>query len=414
MTDHDRRQFLLQSAGTLAAFAIAPALLGAEVTEPPKTDSPVRVGVVGIGKQGRALLAELQKIGAFSVVAICDSDDGRLKAGERRAPGAAMYASHAEMLGKQKDLQAVLVATPTDRHRAVAVDALAAGMHVYCEAPLATTLDDSRAIARAAREAKGVCHAGLLARSNPVYQLARTFFRSDSVRDLVSMRAQDHDKTSWRVPSPDPAREQDLNWRLDAARSTGLLGELATHQFDVFHWYTERYPVRVTSHGSVRHHKDGRTVADTVCAYLKFEDGAPLSYEATLANSFGGRFEVLSGSNAAIKLAWSHGWMFKEADAPTQGWEVYANRQQFHNDEGITLIAGATKLAEQGKLKEGIGLPHDSLYYALCDFGHSILSGKPVVCTAEEGHRATAVGLAAHESLVKGATVEITEEMLRV
>jgi hypothetical protein len=50
--------------------------------------------------------------------------------------------------------------------------------------------------------------------------------------------------------------------------------------------------------------------------------------------------------------------MFKEADAPTQGWEVYANRQQFHNDEGITLIAGATKLAEQGKLKEGVGLPH--------------------------------------------------------
>ena len=75
-------------------------------------------------------------------------------------------------------------------------------------------------------------------------------------------------------------------------------------------------------------------------------------------------------------MAWSHGWMFKEADAPTQGWEVYANRQQFHNDEGITLIADATKLASQGKLKQGVGLPHDSLYYSLFDFLKAISEGE--------------------------------------
>jgi hypothetical protein len=92
-----------------------------------------------------------------------------------------------------------------------------------------------------------------------------------------------------------------------------------------------------------------------VCAH--FDDGR-LDYNATLANSYEGMHELFRGTNASIKLAWSHGWMFKEADAPTQGWEVYANRQQFHNDEGITLIAGATKLAEQGKLKEGVGLPY--------------------------------------------------------
>ena len=71
---------------------------------------------------------------------------------------------------------------------------------------------------------------------------------------------------------------------------------------------------------------------------------------------------MFCGSNASIKLAWTAGWMFKEADAPTQGWEVYANRQQYFNDEGITLIADATKLASQGKLKEGIGLQNDSIY----------------------------------------------------
>lgn len=104
--------------------------------------------------------------------------------------------------------------------------------------------------------------------------------------------------------------------------------------------------------------------------------------------------------------------MFKEADAPTQGWEVYANRQQFHNDEGITLIAEATKLASQGKLKEGVGLPHPSLYYALADFVRSITEGAPVVAGAEEGMRATLVGLAAQQAVLTGQTVEITQEML--
>jgi hypothetical protein len=85
--------------------------------------------------------------------------------------------------------------------------------------------------------------------------------------------------------------------------------------------------------------------------------------------------------------------MFKEADAPTQGWEVYANRQMFHNEEGITLIADATKLASQGKLKEGVGLPNPPLYYALADFLSAAGSGSSPACTAADGLRATIVAI---------------------
>jgi hypothetical protein len=106
--------------------------------------------------------------------------------------------------------------------------------------------------------------------------------------------------------------------------------------------------------------------------------------------------------------------MFKEADAPTQGWEVYANRQQFHNDEGITLIAGATKLAEQGKLKEGVGLPHPSVYYSLWDFMLSCTEGKPVVADAGLGARATIAAILAQQSLIEGKTIEITPDMLKI
>lgn len=410
MSEMHRREFLMSAAGAMAALSLVPEALPAA---PRLSGAPLGVGVIGIGRQGRAILGELAKIDAVKVVAICDSDESRLEAGLRRAAGTEGVSDHRKLL-ERKDVEAVVIATPTHLHKQVALDAIAAGKHVYLEAPVAHTVEDCREIARAARGAKGVFAVGLEGRSNPVYKLARTFFRSDSVRDLISMRAQHHQKTSWRVPVSDPSREKAMNWRLDKAVSIGLPGELGTHQFDVIHWYVGEYPTSVRGSGSIRLHQDGREVADTVACDLAFANGAHLQYMATLANSFEGRHEVFHGSNASIKLAWSHGWMFKEADAPTQGWEVYANRQQFHSDEGITLIAEATKLASQGKLKEGVGLPHPSLYYALADFVRSVTEGAPVVVSAEEGLRATMVGLAAQRAVVTGETVEIGQEMLRL
>ena len=221
------------------------------------------------------------------------------------------------------------------------------------------------------------------------------------------MRAQHHRKTTWRSPARDPEREKALNWRLDPNRSVGLAGEFGTHQFDVIQWFTGSLPTSVVGRGAIRAHDDGRAVPDTITAYLQFDDGATLQYSATLANSYDGRHELLLGTNAAIKLAWTAGWMFKEADAPTQGWEVYANRQQFHNDEGITLIADATKLASQGKLKEGVALPNPPLYYALADFVVSAVDDKPPVTTMTDGVLATLAGIAANQAILTNQTVDV-------
>ncbi len=403
----DRRSFLAQTAGWAAAAAIVPSLSAALGT----FAAPMRVGVIGCGRQGRAIIAELGSFPDVEIAAICDIEPRRLDAGARRTPGAKGYGTHTEMLNAEK-LDAVFIATPTHLHLEPVRDALQAGVHVYCEAPLAHTPEDARAIAEAARGSGKVFQAGFLARANPVYQLARTFFVSDAVRRLATMEAIRARKTSWRTPTSGPEQDRRLNWRLEPDLSTGLAGEWGSHQFDVFHWYTGRYPDSVQGRGTVRLHEDGREVADTINLLLGFPGGATLSYTATLANSYESMHEILRGENAAIKLAWSHGWMFKEADAPTQGWEVYANRQQFHNDEGITLIAGATQLAEQGKLKEGVGLPHTALWYGVESFLKSVTEGAEVTCSADEGVRATIVGIRANEAVVSGTTVKINPSEL--
>lgn len=410
MSQLDRRQFMMHAAGAVAALSVLPERLPAAVRAP--FGAPLPIALIGAGRQGRAMLVELAKIEAVRVVAVCDNDERRLDASVRRVADAEGFADHRALLDKRKDVAAVLIATPTHLHKDVAVDAVQAGKHVYCEAPIAHTVDDCRAMVAAARGKKTVFMAGLEGRSNPVYQLAFGFSRSDAMRDIVAIRAQHCQKNSWRVPASDPARDKALNWKLDPDVSIGLIGELGVQAIDVAHWYRGRFPASVSGSGSVRFHQDGRSVFDTAHADLHFDDGVRMGYFATLASSYDSRHEVFVGSNSSIKLAWSHAWMFKEADAPTQGWEVYANRQQFHNDEGITLIAGATKLAEQGKLKEGVGLPHPSLYYALSDFFRSAIEGTPPAATVEDGLRASAVAILAHQASVSGRTIAIPRDIL--
>jgi predicted dehydrogenase len=247
-----------------------------------------------------------------------------------------------------------------------------------------------------------------------VYDLARSFVLSGAIRDVITLRAQYRNKNSWRTPSSDPAREKDLNWKLDPDVSLGLIGEFGTHQLDVLHWFLRKYPTSVTATGSVAAWKDGRTEPDTVHAEFTFDGGLRLAYEATLGNSYEGQYEQVAGTMGTIKLAWTHAWMFKEADAAMQGWEVYANRQQFHNDEGITLIADATKLASQGKLQEGVGLPQPPLYYGIEDFLKSATEGLEVACSADEGLRAAVVAIQARKAYTSGETVMIDPALLKV
>jgi len=93
------------------------------------------------------------------------------------APSAAALAD-ARALIDRADVEAVVVATPSHRHREIAVAALAAGKHVYCEAPLAASLDDARAIAGAAKGSRCVFQGGLQGRANSLYRHVGQFVKS--------------------------------------------------------------------------------------------------------------------------------------------------------------------------------------------------------------------------------------------
>jgi predicted dehydrogenase len=318
-------------------------LRAAEAPAAKSSGPKVKCGIIGLGAWGREILGTLQRQAEAEVVSLCDTYGVMLRRAAGNTPGAASVDDYRKML-EDKSVQAVFIATPSHQHKDIVIEALQAGKHVYCEAPMATTIDDAKAIAKAARGAVGqVFQPGLSLRSDPQRHFLLAFIRTGATGKHVMTRAQWHKKQSWRQTSSNPDREREINWRLSKDVSLGLAGEIGIHAMDSMSWLLKDLPKAVTGFGSVIHWNDGRQVPDTIQAVLEFPGGVQGIYDATLANSFDGDYDLLLGSDAAVMMRGNKAWLFKEVDSPLLGWEVYARKDVFYKETGIALVANASK-----------------------------------------------------------------------
>jgi predicted dehydrogenase len=449
--DFNRRNFLKTSSFSTLMMMMGGVALRAE-DKPNPTPSieqekhigpPVKCGIIGCGAWGRDIANTLATLPNAPVTAICDHYPAFLKRGKEAAPKAEGFTDYRKVL-ESKDVQAVFVATPTHQHKEIAVAALQAGKHVYCEAPLANTLEDAQAIAKTAKNATKLnFQSGLQFRSDPHRHFLVGFIRAGAMGRPVRARAQWNKKQSWRRTSPNPEREQELNWRLSSKTSLGLVGEFGIHQIDVMNWFLNGRPTSVTGFGSLVNWNDGRDVPDTIQAVFEMPNGVLANYESTLGNSFDAEHEMFYGTDSAVMLRGNKAWMFKEVDAPLLGWEVYARKDEFYKETGIALAANATKLVAQGnKPVEEAPYSDTPLHYALEAFitnTGNIIAGvedftanfgenqkalreylatldktKVPAATAQQGLEATVVAIKANEAITKGQRVTFQKEWFEV
>jgi predicted dehydrogenase len=339
---------------------------------------PVKMGLIGLGAQGRDIITQLGRLPNAPLVAICDSYKSSVKRAAEAAPSAKTYDDYKALL-EDKDVQGVIIATPTHLHREIALAAIAAGKHVYLEAPMAGSIEDARAISKAAAAlpAKQIFQVGHAFRANPQHHHVFKFFRTGACGHTASASAQYNKKQSWRRASPNPEREKALNWRLFRETSLGLAGEIGIHAIDTASWYLDALPVSVSGFGGIQQWQDGREVEDT-----------------------------FHGSDAAILIRDNKGWMFKEVDAPLLGWEVYARKDDFLSDSGIALVANATKILAQGKKPAEAASDTDSpLKYSLEKFVEHVNEGTKPECGWKEGFEAAVTAVKVNESIVKNGKV---------
>jgi predicted dehydrogenase len=411
---------LMGSASGLHAEELIPeAPLSAFVPDEQAAAAPVSVAVIGLGDQGRALLTSLSYVPGANVLYICDNYTTIHKRAQEIAPKATVVDDYKKVLSDLK-VQAVYVATPSHLHKQIVLDALAAGKHVYCEAPLASSIEDAKAIATAAKAAapKVIFHSGLQYRTNPQHHHVLNFVRTGALAKVAQAKACWHKKTSWRKTAPTDERQNALNWRLNRATSAGLSGELGIHQIDITTWYMNARPTAVSGFGSVVVWNDGRNVPDTVQAIIEYPGGVRLAYDATLANSYDGVYELLQGTDAAVLMRDQRAWMFKEADATALGWEVYAYKEKIGDDTGIALVADATKLLADGK-QPGENRNTDprksALYYASEAFLNAIRTGKANEdADFKVGYEATVIAIKTNEAILAGSRIPLTPEMFAI
>ena len=136
-----RRQFLKESSAAAAAFGAALHAVQAEAAETAaaaKKVENINFGIVGVGTEGGMLLQRALMQPGSTCTAVCDMRPAQIARGQKIAGGKAKgYDNFDEMLDKQKDMQALIIATPLFLHAPMTIAAIKAGLHVYCEKMMA-------------------------------------------------------------------------------------------------------------------------------------------------------------------------------------------------------------------------------------------------------------------------------------
>lgn len=433
-----RRHFLAGSATTAAAALVAtgveaapaakpapakPAAKPAAKPEAAKTEpakpagpapAPVNVAVIGLGPQGRETLASLSRVAGANVVVVCDKYEPFHRRGLEAAPKASALSDYRQAL-ERADVQAVFIATPTHQHKEIALAAIQAGKHVYLEAPMAHTMEDGRAIAKAAQGAKTIFQVGQQNRGNPQHHHVHHFIHSAVLGKITYGRGQWHKRDTMYRGAPSDERMREINWRLDPALSLGLIGEYGIHSLDVSNWFQAALPVAVTGFSAMLGEWERpRQVADTVQCVLEYPGGVRYSFDATHTNSYEGQYDLFGGSDAAVLLRDQRAWLFKEADAPLLGWEVYARKDEWGDETGIALVADASKQIKEGKIpgkeKQVTDPGKTALFFAAEAFLNCIRENKKPDCGPVEGYQALVTALKANEAAVKGTRIVYQQE----
>ncbi len=142
-----RRSLLMAGAAT-GAMAVAPRTALARPTIPP--NSKMNIAGIGIGGIG---MDNLRECAGENIIALCDVDRKYAAPVFDQYPSARRYTDYREMIDREKDLDGVVIATPDHTHAVIAMAAIKAGLHVYCQKPLTHDMREVRTLVRAAREA---------------------------------------------------------------------------------------------------------------------------------------------------------------------------------------------------------------------------------------------------------------------
>jgi UDP-N-acetylglucosamine 3-dehydrogenase len=175
----------------------------------------LRVGVIGVGVMGSNHARVLAELPGVRLVGVADPDRHRCDQ-VARSLGCASFRDAADLM--RRGVDAVTIAAPTHLHREIAIDCAARGIHIMVEKPIASTVEESRAIVAAARRAGITLMVGHVERFNPAVQSIKRAIDDQDILSIAITRV-----------GPFPPRMSNV----------GVVIDLAVHDIDLIRWFTD-------------------------------------------------------------------------------------------------------------------------------------------------------------------------------
>ena len=457
----DRRSFLRSSAALSAGLILPNAALASISKEP----DDINVAIIGVGEQGSTLLDNCAQMPGLRIRAVCDIWPYKRKWMSRRLITYKhknnAYEDYREMLDKEKDLDAAIIATPDFWHSQQTVDCLKAGLHVYCEKEMSNTIEGAKKMVLAARETGKLLQIGHQRRSNRRYRYcfenvikgAKLLGRISAVNGqwnrspaiLQSVPKKFTPSTEMLAKYGYKSVEQFRNWRWFKGLGGGPIVDLGSHQIDVFNWFLQARPKSVTASGRMNFYDSkNRQWYDTVMAIYEYQTargGVTAFYQTVSASASGGYFENFMGNEGSLVISESNSKcaVYRDKDHAPE-WEKWVKAGLLYKqcdceieciEEAIEKCkreCGCPQITEKetGSVLDPRETPPPPKYEIpialrqkvhqghLENFFNAIRGDAKLNCPAEIGYETAATVLKVNEAIAAGRKLEFKDDEFKV
>jgi len=396
-----RREFIGQTSKGMAALAIPSFFYQHE-------PQVYTTALIGTGWWGMNILDEAIQSGKNKIIALCDVDmrflipaADKVKALTGHKP--AIFTDYRELIQKVKP-QISIIATPDHWHALIAIEAIQSGSHVYIEKPVGHTINEGKAIVKAARANNRVVQVGTHRRVSPHNISGMDFLKSGKAGKIGMVRAFVHYGGNTGQKTPDVPIPEGLDWNmwcgpaplvnyntsihpkgfrqhLDFAN--GQLGDWGIHWMDQILWWTEEKGPKKIFSTAARHIKNDSTDApDTQVVNYAFESFTATWEHRLYAGNEAEKSNIgcyFYGTEGTFHMGWLDGWTFYPSNT---------NKSILHQDPVLHTI-------DKNNIKE-----------LWNDFLVSITEKRLPVCDIQTGHRSTTMSLLGMLSHKLGRSVD--------
>ena len=405
-----RRNFLGAASG-IAASAVASSQSHAAAAG---SGDRLRIGFIGPGRRGFAAhvktLARLRREGAaVDLVAVNDvysvhRDRAADYIASETGARPDLYGDYREMLADGK-LDAVFIGTPDHWHAKQSIDALDAGVHVYCEKPMTHPLAEARQVIDAWHSSGRVMQVGVQSTSSPIWDKARELINAGQLGKVVQfqteyfrnsrygmsrhneitaeMTPQAIDWPQWLgvkeglAPEMPFDRKTYAQWRCYWPFSLGMLGDLFVHRITCMLKATGlRYPGRVVAGGGIFLEYDDRDVPDVATLIADFHEGVQGVVSSTMVSSEVKLDHAIRGHHGSIVFA---GGVF--GAGPRGSFEFIPERPQVTGDSSL----------KREKFRQDAEREFDAAH--MLNFLDAVRAGKPEMVNNDPELGAAAVAI---------------------